>query len=83
MGPTLLWLDNLDSILPSRSPDGDDSEIGNQRRGQRTAHKTMDRLLSTLLVEIDGLGNYHQSGNKPSVSAFSICLVHCFDKGRL
>lgn len=63
VGPTFLWLDNLDSILPSRS--NEESE-GGGRRGQRTSQKTMDRLLSTLLVEIDGLGNYHKNNNQES-----------------
>ena len=53
MAPCFLLLDNLEIILGSRG------STGNQgiRSGRRTAHQALDRLLSTLLVEIDGLSS--------------------------
>jgi SpoVK/Ycf46/Vps4 family AAA+-type ATPase len=53
MAPCFLLLDNLEIIL------GSGVSTGNQgiRSGRRTAHQALDRLLSTLLVEIDGLSS--------------------------
>ena len=53
MAPCFLLLDNLEIIL------GSGVSTGNQgiRSGKRTAHQALDRLLSTLLVEIDGLSS--------------------------
>ena len=53
MAPCFLLLDNLEIIL------GSGGSTGSQgiRSGRRTAHQALDRLLSTLLVEIDGLSS--------------------------
>ena len=53
MAPCFLLLDNLEIIL------GSSGSTGSQgiRSGRRTAHQALDRLLSTLLVEIDGLSS--------------------------
>jgi hypothetical protein len=53
MAPCFLLLDNLEIIL------GSGVSTGNHgiRSGRRTAHQALDRLLSTLLVEIDGLSS--------------------------
>jgi SpoVK/Ycf46/Vps4 family AAA+-type ATPase len=53
MAPCLLLLDNLEIIL------GGDK--GGGMRGRRTAHIALDRLLSTLLVEIDGLASVEEA----------------------
>lgn len=63
MAPCFLLLDNLEIILGGG---GREDETGKGsgpgqgqgvRSGRRTAHQALDRLLSTLLVEIDGLGS--------------------------
>ena len=54
MAPCLLLLDNLEIIL------GGDK--GGGMRGRRTAHIALDRLLSTLLIEIDGLASVEETG---------------------
>lgn len=53
MAPCFLLLDNLEIILGSGGSTGDQGV----RSGRRTAHQALDRLLSTLLVEIDGLSS--------------------------
>ena len=53
MAPCFLLLDNLEIILGSGVSPGN---LG-IRSGRRTAHQALDRLLSTLLVEIDGLSS--------------------------
>jgi len=52
MAPCLLLLDNLEIVLG-----GEGGDKGGGMRGRRTAHIALDRLLSTLLVEIDGLAS--------------------------
>ena len=46
VAPCLLLLDNIDRLFSAN-----EGENG----GGRTSHKALDRILSTLLVEIDGL----------------------------
>jgi hypothetical protein len=53
MAPCFLLLDNLEIILGSGVSTGNPGI----RSGRRTAHQALDRLLSTLLVEIDGLSS--------------------------
>ena len=59
MAPCLLLLDNLEIILGGTGGDGGDDgfERGTFGRQNRTSHVALDRLLSSLLVEIDGLGD--------------------------
>jgi SpoVK/Ycf46/Vps4 family AAA+-type ATPase len=68
MAPCFLLLDNIEVLLglrlaPASSADGDTArkekekkETGRTRRGgSRTSHRAIDRILSTLLVELDGI----------------------------
>jgi SpoVK/Ycf46/Vps4 family AAA+-type ATPase len=61
MAPCFLLLDNLEIILGSGGREDETGKGQGQgqgvRSGRRTAHQALDRLLSTLLVEIDGLGS--------------------------
>ena len=56
IAPCFLLLDNLEIILGSGTV-GSGEEEGGGRTRKRTAHQALDRLLSTLLVEIDGLSS--------------------------
>jgi hypothetical protein len=61
MAPCFLLLDNLEIVLGSGGREDWTGKGQGQgqgvRSGRRTAHQALDRLLSTLLVEIDGLGS--------------------------
>ena len=58
MSPSILILDNLETVF---GQDDDDQHQRNPtgkksyKRTKRTSHVALDRLLSTLLVEIDGV----------------------------
>ena len=54
MAPALLVLDNIDIIFGSRSGLEGTS-------GERSSHPAMDRLLSALLVELDGISSGNRS----------------------
>jgi SpoVK/Ycf46/Vps4 family AAA+-type ATPase len=72
MAPCFLLLDNIEVLLglrlaPASSADGDtarkEKETGRTRRGgSRTSHRAIDRILSTLLVELDGIAVRRGSG---------------------
>lgn len=59
MAPCLLLLDNLEIILG-----GGESGTGMNKRSNRASHPALDRVLSSLLVEIDGLGSTTYAPNK-------------------
>ena len=71
MAPCFLLLDNLEIILGSGVPAEESEGKEGVRSGRRrTAHQALDRLLSTLLVEIDGLASsrtLHQLNQRDSV----------------
>jgi SpoVK/Ycf46/Vps4 family AAA+-type ATPase len=59
MAPCFLLLDNLEIILGS----GTEGAVRGAGTNKRTAHQALDRLLSTLLVEIDGLSSSRTLSN--------------------
>lgn len=69
MAPCYVVLDGLDTVLGTSrgGDDGDEdgadggNEAGRRTRGERTSHKAIDRLLSSLLVEIDGIGDNYKT----------------------
>ena len=68
MAPCFLLLDNLEIILGS-GVTGAEGGQGVRAGRRRTAHQALDRLLSTLLVEIDGLASsrtLHQLSQRDS-----------------
>jgi SpoVK/Ycf46/Vps4 family AAA+-type ATPase len=62
MAPCFLLLDNLEIILGS----GTEGTVRGAGTYKRTAHQALDRLLSTLLVEIDGLSSSRTLSNLSS-----------------
>ncbi len=56
MAPCILVLDNIDSAFGYSNDDNDNDKSGSSG-SKRTANPALDRLLSSLLVEIDGMGN--------------------------
>lgn len=73
MAPCFLILDNLDIVLGSSDINQDDTNKTTKHdthsfASQRTTHKAIDRILSTLLIEIDGLLPPDSSTNKGSIS---------------
>eukprot|EP00596_Hydrurales_sp_CCMP1899_P009003 CAMPEP_0119054928 /NCGR_PEP_ID=MMETSP1177-20130426/75397_1 /TAXON_ID=2985 /ORGANISM="Ochromonas sp, Strain CCMP1899" /LENGTH=364 /DNA_ID=CAMNT_0007035333 /DNA_START=1417 /DNA_END=2511 /DNA_ORIENTATION=- len=63
MAPCFLLLDNLEIILGS----GFEGAVKGAGTNKRTAHQALDRLLSTLLVEIDGLSSSRTLSNLGSL----------------
>ena len=59
--PCILLLDGIENIAPVRGHDN-------------TTEGTMDRLLSTLLTEMDGVRSNHASTNKDEVVSLSLVL---------
>lgn len=57
--PCFLLLENIDCILGKAANDDDfpggDGGGGSKRSLQRTSHHALDRILSTMLVELDGI----------------------------
>ena len=65
MAPCFVILDNLDTVIGIAPPDTNDGDGGGQEAGyysRRTAHRAIDRLLSCLLVEIDGVASHSAAG---------------------
>jgi SpoVK/Ycf46/Vps4 family AAA+-type ATPase len=52
IAPCFILLDNIEVILGAPPGSGGDSS---RRNSTRTTHKAIDRILSTLLVELDGI----------------------------
>lgn len=81
MAPCLLLLDNIEIVLGGdiRGREGG----GGGSRGQRASHPALDRLLSSLLVEIDGLGQASgpgSGGGGPVVVIATTASVASLDK---
>ena len=56
MAPCFILLDNLETIVGvDIDPDEKGRSKNTFRRSRRTQHRAIDRMLSTLLVEIDGV----------------------------
>ena len=83
--PTFLLLDNLDvllggtnSVLKGEEEDDDNDDVASSdatpSRSQRTAHKALDRVLSMLLMEIDGLEG-GSGTRKPSETVVVLATV--------
>lgn len=66
--PCLLFLDELDALAPRRSEDGDS-----------TSERTFDRVLSVLLVELDGILTKQQHGGGSIVVVASCRAVDCLE----
>jgi SpoVK/Ycf46/Vps4 family AAA+-type ATPase len=56
IAPCFLLLDNIDVILgaPAAAP-SPFGAVRSKRNSTRTTHKAIDRILSTLLMELDGI----------------------------
>ena len=86
MAPCLLLLDNLEFVLGGAQDDAPQQEVGGSSgRRQRSSHVALDRLLSSLLVEIDGLGDpagavLLGAAPPPVVVIATTTDVHCLDK---
>ena len=96
IAPCMILLDNIDILLGASSSTtaSDDDGRGSDGRGgasssgvkkeritrDRTRHKSIDRILSTLLVEIDGLHS-HGSLDLPTVIVIATsCSMDCLDR---
>ncbi len=55
MSPCFLVLDNIDTIFGAEDYSHKENEFSCEYKSKRTSHKALDRVLSTLLVEIDGV----------------------------
>lgn len=96
IAPCMILLDNIDILLgaSTTTTSSDDDGRGSDGRGyasssrvekermtrDRTRHKSIDRILSTLLVEIDGL---HSNGSLdlPTVIVIATtCSIDCLDR---
>lgn len=81
LSPCIVLLDNIDMLLGASAQDTSSSSLqhqkdvgkgrrtGERHRSARTRHHAVDRMLSTLLVEIDGIYTSTSSitAGKPSV----------------
>ena len=95
IAPCMILLDNIDILLGASSSSAtttstasDDGRGGASSSGikkeritrDRTRHKSIDRILSTLLVEIDGLHS-HGSLDLPTVIVIATsCSMDCLDR---
>ncbi len=89
--PCMILLDNIDILLgasTTTTSSDDDGRSGASSSGvkkeritrDRTRHKSIDRILSTLLVEIDGLHS-HESLDLPTVIVIATsCSTDCLDR---
>ena len=79
MAPCLLLLDNIEIVLGGDIQGREGGSSGS--RGQRASHPALDRLLSSLLVEIDGLGQATGPGSSgPVVVIATAASVASLDK---
>lgn len=73
MSPCVIVLDGLDDVIGVEQ-----CSRGSTNAGRRTAHKATDRLLSTLLLELDGLlepSPIHIEGKTAELASGSILVV--------
>ena len=70
MAPCFLLLDNIEVLLGLRLATNSSLKSGThdrtRRGGSRTSHQAIDRVLSTLLVELDGISVSKSSENAVS-----------------
>ncbi len=55
ISPCFLVLDNIDIIFGTNDDSYNDNKDNRDHKSKRTSHKALDRVLSSLLVEIDGI----------------------------
>lgn len=87
LSPCFIILENIEIILGGDVDDDNDSGQGDGGyRSKRTSHKALDRLLSTLLVEIDGINSSGGSGGGYSIGDKRVFVIatatrlDCLDK---
>lgn len=61
ISPCFLVLDNIDIIFGTNDNSYDDNKDNNEYKSKRTSHKALDRVLSSLLLEIDGISTIKDS----------------------
>ena len=84
LAPCLLVLDNIDIIFGSNSIDEFRPEGGGFRsHSNRSKHAALDRLLSTLLVELDGIPPESSAGAAISSRGDLIVIATASDKSLL
>lgn len=98
MAPCFLLLDNIEVMLgitPTNNQtnfynDNKKNKRTKRRGGHRTSHHAIDRLLSTLLMEIDGIQSnslYNDDSNENKlencVIVIATSLCHPFELDRL
>lgn len=77
MAPCFLLLDNIEVVL-GISPNQNQSSTRTRRRsGHRTSHQAIDRILSTLLMEMDGIRTSNSSNEvEETVVVIATSLCH-------
>jgi SpoVK/Ycf46/Vps4 family AAA+-type ATPase len=79
MAPCFLLLDNIEVVLgisPSTNTGGTRSTRTRRRDGHRTSHQAIDRILSTLLMEMDGIRVKPGDSIEETVIVLATSLCH-------
>ena len=84
LAPCLLVLDNVDIVFASAGSDGGGLGRGAfQPRSSRSKHAALDRLLSTLLIELDGIATGSAANATASSHGDIVVIASASDKNLL
>ena len=77
LAPCLVVVENIDSIFGSEGGGEDDPSVPRLQthRNRRTQHAALDRLLSCLLVQVDGIGSDPTDSGTPSDASRPVIVV--------